>query len=221
MVAVGAAGSVTVVAIPAAVAVRVEAAGTADADRGPRLRDRGLNLGRIPGLDVLVDEAGQEGVDIGGGGRKIALVIAGRAANRGSAMHHWRFCPRAVDALGAIAAAVLPLPPAGAVAAPQRLDCNLTSLETRTGSTTDAVAENRSITVVFDREAKALTVYPNGSALVLTNVTMSQIAMSGYVSGDVSLSIDPSSWSIVFQTYKPASANTEFGTCSPSAKPLP
>ena len=123
--------------------------------------------------------------------------------------------------MGAFAAALLPLSPAGAIAAPQRLDCNLTSLETKTGSTTDVVAENRPITVVFDREAKALTVYPNGSALVLTNVTMSQIAISGYISGDLSLSIDPSSWSIVFQTYKPASATTEFGACSPSAKPLP
>ena len=136
-------------------------------------------------------------------------------------MHHWRFCPRAVDVLGAFAAALLLVAPFGAVAAPTRLDCNLTSLETRTGPKTDVGAENRSLTVVFDQDAKALTVYPDGSALVLTNVTMSQIAMSGYVSGNVSLSIDPSSWSIAFQTYKPDSTSTEFGTCSLSAKPLP
>jgi len=74
---------------------------------------------------------------------------------------------------------------------------------------------------VFDQDAKALTVYPDGGALALTNVTMSQIAMSGYVSGKVSLSIDPSSWNIAFQTYKPDSTSTEFGTCSPSAKPPP
>ncbi len=138
-------------------------------------------------------------------------------------MHHWRFCPRAVEAPGALAAAVLLLMPAGAIAAPQRLDCTLTSLETRAGPTTDVRAESRLITVVFDQQAKTLTVYPdpNGSALVLTNVTMSQVAMSGYISGQVSLSIDPSSWGIAFQTYKPQSTTTEFGTCSPSAKPLP
>jgi len=136
-------------------------------------------------------------------------------------MHHLRSCPTAVEALGALAAALLLLSTAGAIAAPQRLDCNLTSLETKTGSTTDVGAENRPITVVFDQETKALTVYPDGSAVVLTNVTMSQIAMSGYVGGQVSLSIDPSSWSIVFQTYKPASTITEFGACSLSVKPLP
>lgn len=136
-------------------------------------------------------------------------------------MHHWRFCARAVDVLGALAAALLLVSPFAALAAPKRLDCNLTSLETRVGPKTDVTAENRSITVVFDQDAKALTVYPDGSALALTNVTMSQIAMSGYVSGKVSLSIDPSSWSIAFQTYKPDSTSTEFGTCSLSAKPPP
>ena len=133
-------------------------------------------------------------------------------------MHHYRFGRRAADVLAAL---VLLLSPGGGSAAPTRLDCTLTSLEMKTGSTTDTAAENRSIIVVFDRDAKALTVYPDDSAVVLTNVTMSQIAMSGYVSGDVSLSIDPSSWGIVFQTYKPASTTTEFGACSLSAKPLP
>lgn len=136
-------------------------------------------------------------------------------------MHHRRFRRRALKAAGALAAAVLLLASAGAIAAPQRLDCTLTSLETKAGPTTDVAAENRSITVVFDQEAKVLTAYPNGNALVLTNVTMSQVAISGYVSGQVSLSLDPSSWSIVFQTYKPDSTSTEFGTCSVSTKPLP
>jgi len=136
-------------------------------------------------------------------------------------MHHWRSRPRAVDVVGTLAATLLLVSPLAARAAPKRLDCNLTSLETRAGPKTDVGAENRSITVVFDEEAKALTVYPDGSALALTNVTMSSIAMSGYVSGKVSLSIDPSSWNIAFQTYKPESTSTEFGTCSPSAKPPP
>jgi hypothetical protein len=136
-------------------------------------------------------------------------------------MHHRRFTPRGAGTSGALAAVILLLSPAGVIAAPQRLDCNLTSLETKMASTTDVVAETRPITVVFDQEAKALTAYPNGSPLVLTNVTMSQIAMSGYVNGQVSLSVDPSSWGIVFQTYKPDSTSTEFGMCSVSTKPLP
>ena len=74
------------------------------------------------------------------------------------------FRPRVVHASGMLAAILPLLSPVGAVAAPKRLDCKLTSLETRTVQTTDVVAENRSIAVVFDQEAKALTVYPDGSA---------------------------------------------------------
>jgi hypothetical protein len=132
-----------------------------------------------------------------------------------------------VEALSALAAALLLLSPAGAIAAPKRLDCNLTILETTAGpksavgAKSNVGAESRSITVMFDEEAKALTVYQDGTAQVLNNVTMSQVAMSGYVSGEMSLSIDPSSWSIAFQAYKPESTSTEFGACILSVKPPP
>jgi len=135
-------------------------------------------------------------------------------------MHRWWFCPRGVDALGAFAATLLLLSPAGAIAAPKRLDCNLTNFETKAGPKSDSGAEKRSITVVFDEEAKGLTVYQDGSARVLKNVTISQTSMNGYVD-DISLGIEPSSWNIVFQTYEPDSTRVEFGTCSLSTKPPP
>ncbi|MGP0088830.1 MAG: hypothetical protein ACLPKB_02555 [Xanthobacteraceae bacterium] len=125
-----------------------------------------------------------------------------------------------MDAFGALAGALLLLSPAGAIAAPKRLDCNLTDFETKAGPKSDSGTEKRSITVVFDEEAKGLTVYQYGSARVLNNVTISQTSMNGYVN-DISLGIDPSSWNIVFQTYEPDTTRVEFGVCGLSAKPLP
>lgn len=83
------------------------------------------------------------------------------------------------------------------------------------------MAENRSITVLVDQEAKALTVDQDGSGRALDNVTATQIAITGYVRGQVSLSVDPTSLSVVLQTYKPDSTLNEFGACSVSAKPPP
>jgi len=116
--------------------------------------------------------------------------------------------------------ALVPVSSAGAIAAPKRLDCSLTDIETKAGAKSDFEAENRSITVVVDAEAKALTVYQDGSARVLNNVTITQTSMNGYV-GDISLGIASASWSIVFQTYAPDSMRTEFGACIPSAEPPP
>jgi hypothetical protein len=122
--------------------------------------------------------------------------------------------------VGALAAALVAMSPAGAVAAPRRLDCGLTVLETKAGPKLDVEAENRSITVIFDEEAKALTVRQDGAARVMNNVTMTNSAMNGYVS-EMSLGINPSSWKIVLQTYKADSVDVEFGSCSLSAKPPP
>lgn len=135
-------------------------------------------------------------------------------------MHYLWFYRRAVDALGAFVGAFLLLSPAGAIAAPKRLDCNLTNFETKAGPKSDSGTEKRSITVVVDEEAKGLTVYQDGNARALNNVTISQTSMNGYVA-DISLGIDPSTWNIVFQTYEPDTTRVEFGVCGPSAKPLP
>lgn len=118
------------------------------------------------------------------------------------------------------ATGLLLLSSAGAIAAPKRLDCNLTDLETKVGPNFNVEAENRAITVVFDAATKALTVYQDGSASVLKGVTMTQISMNGSTE-DMSVGIDPSSLSIVFQTYKPGSMHAEFGVCKLSEKPPP
>jgi hypothetical protein len=140
-------------------------------------------------------------------------------------MYHRQLRPKAAGAvgvLGALAAALLPLSPADAIAALQRRDCSLTVVETKAGSKQDVGAENRSIVVVFDDEAKAITVNQDGSSQVLNHVTMTQMTMNGYAA-DMSLGIDLSSWKIVFQTYQPDSSSmrVEYGVCSLSPKPPP
>ncbi len=134
-------------------------------------------------------------------------------------MDHRRLLSKAAGALSALAAAHLLLPSALA-AAPKRLDCSLTNLETTVGPKYEAEAENRPITVVFDEEAKTLAVYQDGNRRVLDHVTITQISINGYID-EISLGIDMSSWSIVLQTYKPNSMSAEFGACSQSAKPPP
>jgi hypothetical protein len=124
------------------------------------------------------------------------------------------------SALSALAMALVLLWSADANAAPRRLDCSMAKLETKSGSNFDIEAENRSISVVFDEDAKTLSVYQDGGKQPLAHVTITPIAMSGYVD-DLSLGIDRSSWSVVLQTYKPGSKSTEFGSCSLSTKPLP
>lgn len=136
-------------------------------------------------------------------------------------MHHGRFHPRVVDTLGALAMALLLLSPTAAFGAPVRLDCSLRDVETRASSKFDRLvgAENRSITVVFDEQKKALSVYQDGNVRVLDDVTITQITVSGTVD-EISLGIDRSSLNIVFQTYGPDLMRAEFGTCSVSAEPV-
>jgi len=133
-------------------------------------------------------------------------------------MHHWQFSSRHVRALGVVA--LLMLPPAGAFAAPKRLNCSLTDLETKAGSNSDVAVENRSIVIVYDEQAMSLTVHQDGSARALNNVTISQTSINGYV-GEISVGIDSASLTIVFQTYGPDSTRTEFGQCSPSMERVP
>jgi hypothetical protein len=116
--------------------------------------------------------------------------------------------------------AVLLLLPTGAVAAPERLDCHLTQLETLGGTKSDQSAENQSITIVFDEQTHALTVYKDASARTLKSVTITQSSMSGFLD-DISLGVDRSSWGIVFQTYASDSPQVEFGDCKLSAEPPP
>jgi hypothetical protein len=77
----------------------------------------------------------------------------------------------------------------------RRLDCTLTRIETKVDSKSDFESEKRPISVVFDEQTKALTVYQNGNALVLNNVTTTVNSMSGYVD-QVSLGINSADWNI-------------------------
>ena len=80
--------------------------------------------------------------------------------------------------------------------------------------------EKRSISIVFDGKAKELTVYQDGSAQALNNVTATVTSINGY-NDQISLGINSADWDIVFQTYEPDSTRAEFGVCSPNTQPLP
>ena len=134
-------------------------------------------------------------------------------------MDHRSFLPEGVAAASVLGAALL-LPSVVAVAAPKRLDCSLTRIETRTGPNLEVGRENRPIIVVFDDEAKSLAMYQDGGKWGLGHVTITQISMNGYVD-EISLGIDLSTWSIVLQTYKPEAMTAEFGACGQSATPPP
>ncbi len=110
------------------------------------------------------------------------------------------------------------LVPDHAIAAPQQLDCQLTDLEVQAGANSVQQSENRSISIVFDDEASTLAVAQNGMSQPMDHVTVSSNAVSGY-GGEISVGVDPGSWNIVLQTYKPDSMQAEFGICHPTVAP--
>jgi hypothetical protein len=135
-------------------------------------------------------------------------------------MNSRRSHARVLSRAGALATAVLLLSPAGANAAPKRLECTLTNIEKKVNSKSDFEPENRSISVVFDGQAKQLTVYQDGNALTLNNVTATVTSINGYAD-KISVGINSADWNIVFQTYESDSTRAEFGVCSPNAQVLP
>jgi hypothetical protein len=138
----------------------------------------------------------------------------------GIALDNGRFYARISNGVGALTAAFFLLSSMGANAAPTRLDCTLTNIEIKVGSKSDFEPEKRSISVVFDGKAKELTVYQDGSAQALNNVTATVTSINGY-NDQISLGINSADWDIVFQTYEPDSTRAEFGVCSPNTQPLP
>ncbi len=123
---------------------------------------------------------------------------------------------KVLAALGAALALVSPL---NATAAPKKFDCSLSVLETKTAGKKDVGAEQRSIVLLVDAQAKTVTVQQNNGARALENVTMSEHSINGYVD-DLSLSVDLSSWKIALQTYRnnPDWQSIEFGDCVASAR---
>ena len=74
----------------------------------------------------------------------------------------------ALNAAGAVTAIFLLFSAAGADAAPTRLDCTLTTAETKVGSKSDFEPENRPMSVIFDDQAKTLSVSQDGSVVFQT-----------------------------------------------------
>ncbi|MGO8954535.1 MAG: hypothetical protein ACLPWS_14365 [Rhodomicrobium sp.] len=106
--------------------------------------------------------------------------------------------------------------PQAVFAGPQTLDCVLTDIEIKSpGAKFDSqvAAEKRSITVIFDDDAKSLILRGDGTGTPMWNVAISQTSMTG-AANNISLGIDRSSWHIVFQTYGQGSTRNEFGVCS-------
>ena len=126
----------------------------------------------------------------------------------------------AAEVSAALGAALSLFTPLSAAAAPKTFDCSLSVLETKAAGKKDVGAEQRSIVLLVDEQAKKVTVQQNNSARALDNVTMSEHSINGYIE-DLSLSVDLSSWKIALQTYKsnPDWQSIEFGDCVPASQP--
>jgi len=93
-------------------------------------------------------------------------------------------------------------------AAPQQLRCVLASSQT--------AAQNQPIVVVFDDDAKTLQAQSGSQTYSFTDVSISNVAISGSA-GDISLGIDRSSLGMVWQQYAPEKTTVEYGKCQNSA----
>jgi len=93
-------------------------------------------------------------------------------------------------------------------AAPQELRCVLASSQTP--------AQNPPIVVVFDDNAKTLQAQSGSQSYNFTDVSISNVAISGSA-GAVSLGIDRSSLGMVWQQYTPGKATIAFGKCQSGA----
>ena len=123
--------------------------------------------------------------------------------------------------IGAVAVSLL-VASTAVLANAARLDCRLTDIESRKGAQFDRAvgAENRSLTVVFDKQRGTITFDRQGNPQALGDVTITQTSIAGAIN-DISLGIDRASGSIVFQTYAPDSMRAEFGECTPNRESVP
>jgi hypothetical protein len=101
---------------------------------------------------------------------------------------------------------------ADASAAPSQLNCVLTNTGTQAGS------QNQTIVVTFDADAKTLTAQEGTQSYGFSNVSISNVSISGAINS-VSLGIDRSSLGFVWQQYEADKAVTEFGQCQPTSHP--
>ncbi len=98
-----------------------------------------------------------------------------------------------------------------ATAAPQQLHCILTR--------SDGAAQNQPIIVVFDEEAKTLRAQSGTETYSFSDISISNVAISGSV-GAVSLGIDRSSLGMVWQQYSAEKPTIQYGQCQRSASSI-
>lgn len=92
----------------------------------------------------------------------------------------------------------------------------LRDIETKSSGTkfdSQVGGEKRALTVIFDDDAKTMTMKEGGAETPLKDVAISQTSMTA-ASNNISLGIDRSSWYIVLQTYTFETIRSEFGSCS-------
>lgn len=93
-----------------------------------------------------------------------------------------------------------------ATATPQQLNCVLAGTAAQSGS------ESQSIIITFDESAQTLNAKKGDRSYSLSNVSISNVSMSGNDSG-VTLGIDRSALSMVWQQYAADKVVTEYGKC--------
>ncbi len=96
---------------------------------------------------------------------------------------------------------------------PRQLNCVLTDTEAKPGS------ESRLIVVIFDEDKKTLTAGEGDHSYNFTKVSISNVSVSGEADS-ISLGIDRSSFSIVWQRYGADKVDAEYGHCHPVQPPM-
>lgn len=99
---------------------------------------------------------------------------------------------------------------ATASAAPQQLDCMLTDT-----SNIQTPGESQPFIVTFDEDANNIKAQEGGRNYILSDVSISNVSMSGKAD-NVSLGIDRSTLSIVWQQYETDKVVTVYGQCRPT-----
>ncbi len=85
-------------------------------------------------------------------------------------------------------------------------------------ASSQTAAQNQPIVVVFDDDAKTLQAQSGTQTYSFTDVSISNVAISGSA-GAVSLGIDRSSLGMVWQQYSAEKATIEYGQCQKGAVP--
>lgn len=102
-----------------------------------------------------------------------------------------------------------------ASAAPQQLDCSLTD----TGNVQTST-QSQLIIVMFDEDAKNIKAQEGGRNYIFSDVSISNVSMSGKAD-QVSLGIDRSTLSIVWQQYETDKVVTVYGQCRRGGQSVP